>query len=102
MGLELCAPGLSNVTICNNFFNRKNPKLKQTKIGGFGSSSERPMTQAYVDRLVLDFIIETGQAFSVVNKPSFNKLVTALQPSKTLMSYHTLMNRYEFNKKSYL
>ena len=76
-----------------------NPKLKQTKIAGFASSSDRPTTQSNVDQLVLDFIVETGQAFTGVNKPSFKTLITALQPSKKLMSYHTLMSRYEFNKK---
>jgi hypothetical protein len=73
-------------------FSRKedHPKLKQTRID---FSTEKPVTQDLVDRRILDFIVETGQAFTIVNEPSFQKLVTTFQPKRTVFSYRTLMSR---------
>ena len=51
------------------------------------------VSQATVDRLVVDFVTEALLPFSVVCLPSFKRLVTGLQPSRTVLCRKTLMAR---------
>ena len=51
------------------------------------------VSQATVDRLVVDFVTEALLPFSVVGLPSFERLVTGLQPSRTVLCRKTVMAR---------
>lgn len=51
------------------------------------------VSQATVDRLVVDFVTEALLPFSVVGLPSFKRLVTGLQPSRTVLCRKTVKAR---------
>ena len=59
----------------------------------FMSSGSGVVTQAKLDDLITDFIINTGQSFTVVQSEEFKKLVLAGLPGKKVLSYETLMSR---------
>lgn len=66
------------------------PPLKQARImTGFSLSQER------VNKLIFDFVVEDVQCFSVVEQPSFRKLVEGLSGGKKTMCRKTLMQRME-------
>uniref|UniRef100_H3AVY0 BED-type domain-containing protein n=1 Tax=Latimeria chalumnae TaxID=7897 RepID=H3AVY0_LATCH len=52
-------------------------------------------SQKAVDRLIMDFVIEDVQAFSVVEQPSFIALVKCLAPNCSIMCHQTLTERVE-------
>ena len=49
------------------------------------------VTQSKVDDLILDFMVSDMQPFSIVEQPSFIRLITGLQPGKVVMSRKTLV-----------
>lgn len=49
------------------------------------------VTQFKVDSLIIDFVVNDMQAFSIVEQPFFINLVTGLQPGKVVMSRKTLV-----------
>ena len=51
------------------------------------------VSQATVDRLVVDFVTEALLPFSVVGLPSFKRLVTGLQPNRTVLCRKTAKAR---------
>ncbi|XP_039596674.1 uncharacterized protein zgc:161969 isoform X2 [Polypterus senegalus] len=66
------------------------PPMKQARIvTGFSVSQER------VNKLVFDFVVEDVQCFSVVEQPSFRKLVEGLSGGKKTMCRKTLMQRID-------
>jgi hypothetical protein len=68
------------------------PKLKQTKID-FSTTTNQPVSQHVVDQVVMNFVVESGQPFTIVDDPSFQKLISTLQPKRAVLSYRTLMSR---------
>jgi hypothetical protein len=49
------------------------------------------VSQSKVDGLIIDFVVNDMQSFSIVEQPSFINLVTGLQPGKVVMSRKTLV-----------
>lgn len=58
--------------------------MKNAKITAF--TAPRRVTQATLDKLMLNFVCEANQPFSVVETPSFKTMIETLQP-------HTVMTR---------
>lgn len=58
--------------------------MKNAKITAF--TAPQRVTQATLDKLVLNFVCEANQPFSVVETPSFKTMIETLQP-------HTVMTR---------
>lgn len=46
--------------------------------------------QSVVDKLIMEFIIDYMEPLSLVEAPAFVKLITGLQPTRTVMSRKTL------------
>uniref|UniRef100_W5N607 Uncharacterized LOC102693305 n=1 Tax=Lepisosteus oculatus TaxID=7918 RepID=W5N607_LEPOC len=57
------------------------------------SSSFKTVTQKKVNALVFNFIVADVQAFSVLEQPSFVKLIEGLQPGRSLMSQKALVEK---------
>nr|XP_033798231.1 uncharacterized protein LOC117359480 isoform X2 [Geotrypetes seraphini] len=53
------------------------------------------VTQTQVDNLIMNFVIEDMQAFSVVEQPAFVNLITGLQPGRSVMSQNILVGCLE-------
>ncbi len=53
----------------------------------------RSVTQATIDNKVLNFIINSSQAFTIVRDEAFQDLIKTLQPRKTVMTYQTFKTR---------
>ncbi|XP_041834997.1 uncharacterized protein LOC121635749 [Melanotaenia boesemani] len=68
-------------------------KMKSAKIKQYFSPGG--VTQATFDKLLLDFICESSQAFSVVEMASFKRLMAAAHPPRVVMTRKTLINRLE-------
>lgn len=66
------------------------PPTKQPKLQ-FGQS----VSQSKVSRLICEFVIDDVQAFSLVEQPSFKKLIEGISGGKTVMSRKTLVSRIE-------
>lgn len=64
--------------------------MKNAKITAF--TAPRRVTQATLDKLVLNFVCEANQPFSVVETPSFKTMIETLQPH-TVMTRKTLCTR---------
>ena len=67
-----------------------NPPTKQLRVYECKSNT---VSQKTVDRLILNFITEGLQPFSIVSLPAFKELVTSLCSGKTVMSRETVKNR---------
>ncbi|XP_066560504.1 zinc finger BED domain-containing protein 4 [Amia ocellicauda] len=63
--------------------------VKQAKL----QTSIKTVSQKKVNTLVFNFIVEDVQAFSLLEQPSFIKLIEGLQPGRTLMCQKTLLER---------
>ncbi|KAJ8028906.1 Zinc finger BED domain-containing protein 4 [Holothuria leucospilota] len=89
-----------------------NKDLKNCKRQKTSPISEKPLTQqdirqfqkksasvpqATVDRLVVDFIINDLQPFSLVEKPSFQNLIKGLQPERSVIGRKSVMRTIEEN-----
>ena len=68
---------------------------RQTTLPLHASGHGIVITQSRVDQLVRDFVIEDLQPFSVVEQPSFVRLITGLQPSKQVLGRKALMTRID-------
>lgn len=66
--------------------------MKNAKIPAFAAPGR--VTQATLDKLVLNFVCEANQPFSVVEMPSFKTLIETLQPH-TVMTRKTLCTRIQ-------
>lgn len=64
--------------------------MKNAKITAF--TAPRRVTQATLDKLMLNFVCEANQPFSVVETPSFKTMIETLQPH-TVMTRKTLCTR---------
>lgn len=64
---------------------KKNPTIKSA----FSALVTRVM-QAVVDKLLVNFVCDGNQPFSVVELPSFKKIIETLQPQCTVMTRKTL------------
>ncbi|XP_024139972.1 uncharacterized protein LOC112153794 [Oryzias melastigma] len=70
------------------------PPTKSMKITDLWIPPRR-LTQATVDRLVLNFVCEANQPFSVVERQSFKTMIETLHPHCTLMTRKTLCSRIQ-------
>ncbi|XP_053089069.1 uncharacterized protein LOC113524717 [Pangasianodon hypophthalmus] len=68
--------------------------VKQMKIKDY-SMSCRQVTQSTIDRLVVEFVWESLQPFTIVELPTFKNLIHTMQPSCTVMSRPTVKLRIE-------
>uniref|UniRef100_A0A3Q3AB51 Uncharacterized LOC108248749 n=1 Tax=Kryptolebias marmoratus TaxID=37003 RepID=A0A3Q3AB51_KRYMA len=68
---------------------RKSVKITDSLI------SPRRVTQAKLDRLIVNFVCEASQPFSVVEAPSFKNIIESLHPQCTLMTRKTLCCRIQ-------
>ncbi|GAA6095235.1 uncharacterized protein LOC113065358 [Tachysurus ichikawai] len=68
---------------------------KQCRIDQMMSGVAKQVPQSTVDKLVINFICEGLQPFSVVEQPSFKTLINTLQPSATVMSRPTVRLRIQ-------
>ncbi|XP_060773195.1 uncharacterized protein LOC132883505 [Neoarius graeffei] len=66
------------------------PPFKQAKFG-LGTST----SQSAVSRLIFEFVIDDVQPFSLVEQPSFKKLIEGISGGKTVMCRKTLVQRIE-------
>lgn len=66
------------------------PPVKQMKLDLGHSTS-----QSTVSRLIFDFVIDDVQSFSLVEQPSFKKLIEGISGSKTVMCRKTLVQSIE-------
>lgn len=73
--------------------------MKQQSLESAASSAA--VTQAKVNKLILDFVVSDMQSFNVVEQPSFINLVTGLQPGRTVMTRKALVGKI-FCQKSYV
>ncbi|XP_034534155.1 uncharacterized protein LOC117808543 [Notolabrus celidotus] len=71
------------------------PPLKNVKITNSLAVPPRRVTQATFDKLVLNFVCEANQPFSVVETPSFKNMIETLQPHCTVMTRKTLCCRIQ-------
>lgn len=53
------------------------------------------MNQTKVDNVVINFVIQSLQPFTVLEQPAFNALVQELQPNSRVMSRTTLRRKVE-------
>lgn len=63
---------------------------KNQKVMSAFSSPATKVTQEVMDNLLINFVCEGNQPFSVVELPSFKKLIETLQPQCTVMTRKTL------------
>ncbi len=68
--------------------------VKQMKIKDY-STSCRQVTQSTADRLVVEFVCDSLQPFTIVELPTFKNLIHTMQPSCTVMSRPTVKLRIE-------
>jgi hypothetical protein len=70
-------------------------KKKKTNLyatsSDINSSSVLGLTQARVDALITDFVIEDLQSMSVIEQPAFIRLIQSLQPTKKLINRKALV-----------
>ncbi|KAL0202532.1 hypothetical protein M9458_000550, partial [Cirrhinus mrigala] len=66
------------------------PPLKQARI-----DSGLSMSQQRVNKLVLNFLVDDVQCFSLVEQPSFRKLIEGISGGKKVMCRKTLMQRID-------
>ncbi|XP_058629915.1 uncharacterized protein LOC131539375 [Onychostoma macrolepis] len=64
---------------------KKNPKI----MSAFSSPATK-VTQAVIDKLLINFVCEGSQPFAIVELPSFRKIIETLQPQCTVMTRKTL------------
>ena len=79
----------------NPFQRTGEPNLKQTKITGRHCTS-----RAQVNVAVTNFIVSTGQAFTVVHEETFNYLISILDATKKAPCCETLIDMLENRFKS--
>ncbi len=71
---------------------KKSGRVQQPTISVFCSSgSPMQVSQHVINNQITKFIVNTGQAFSIVRHESFRDLVETLQPGKKVPCYQTLM-----------
>ena len=70
---------------------RKTP-VEATITGFCSSGASRHLPQHVVNSKVAQFVISTGQAFSIVRQASFRDLIETLQQGRKVPCYETLMN----------
>ncbi len=58
------------------------------------------ISQAALDDIILDHIIEDLQPFSMTEKPSFRRLILRLAPNRTLICRKTIMSRLELRAEA--
>ncbi|KAK0065179.1 interferon-induced protein 44, partial [Biomphalaria pfeifferi] len=75
---------------------RRNRKL----LTSWTSNSVALLSQQHVNDLIMNFVIGDMQAFSVVESPEFIKLLTGLQPGKTVMTRKTITGNIEDEYKT--
>ncbi|XP_060742575.1 uncharacterized protein LOC132856807 isoform X2 [Tachysurus vachellii] len=68
---------------------------KQCRIDQVISGGAKQVPQSTVDKLVINFICEGLQPFSVVEQPAFKTLINTLQPGATVMSRPTVRLRIQ-------
>ncbi|KAG1924762.1 zinc finger BED domain-containing protein, partial [Pimephales promelas] len=68
---------------------------KQRRIDQMISGGAKQVSQATLDKLVINFICEGLQPFSVVEQPAFKTMINTLHPSATLMSRPTVLLRIQ-------
>jgi hypothetical protein len=84
----------TNKRHCSSNHAAEGPNVKQMKLNEVGHvRAGAVISQAALDDLILDYIIEDLQPFSATEKPSFKKLIQRLAPNRTLMSRKTVMDR---------
>ena len=66
----------------------KKPRLSQPPVIGI---REPKASQELVDKLIVNFVVDSMQPFSVVEQPAFINLVTGLQPGRQVMTRKTLL-----------
>ena len=65
----------------------------QPSISGFcGSGTSRHLPQHVINSKIAQFIINSGQAFSIVRNEAFRDLIETLQPGRKVPCYKTLMS----------
>ena len=72
----------------------KKPKMSQTQVIGI---REPKASQELVDKLIVNFVVDSMQPFSVVEQPAFISLVTELQPGRQVMTRKTLLSHLQDN-----
>ena len=70
---------------------QERPPLKQAKLQ-LGNNS---ISQTAVNRLIFEFVIDAVQSFSLVDQPSFRKLIQGISGGKTAMCRKTLVQHIE-------
>lgn len=68
--------------------------MKNAKITN-SLTSPRGVAQTTLDKLVLNFVCEANQPFSVVETPSFKVMIETLQPQRTVMTRKTLCSKLQ-------
>ena len=75
------------------------PVKKQLKIGEsreiiYASNHNKTLSQADIDRMILDFAIDGLLQFRFVSLPSFNRIIRAISPKYNVIGESTLKRRY--------
>uniref|UniRef100_I3JQD7 HAT C-terminal dimerisation domain-containing protein n=1 Tax=Oreochromis niloticus TaxID=8128 RepID=I3JQD7_ORENI len=70
------------------------PPMKNTKLTDSFTGSRR-VTQATFDKLLLTFVCEANQPFSIVETSSFKTMMETLQPQCTVMTRKTLCSKIQ-------
>lgn len=68
-------------------------RQKQSMLSFTTSTASAAPSQSTVDKLILDFVCNAIQPFSIVEEDSFIKLVKGLAPNRTIMCRKTLSVR---------
>ena len=71
---------------------RKSTKEVPVSVADF-FKTKRPASQQEVDQMIVEVVLTSGVAFSFVENEAFIKLVERLQPGRTVMSRHCLVQR---------
>ena len=71
------------------------PPTKNAKITSSFTVPSRRVTQATLNKLVLNFVCQANQPFSVVEAPSFKTMIETLQPQCTVITRKTLCCRIQ-------
>ncbi|XP_067298604.1 zinc finger BED domain-containing protein 4-like [Pseudorasbora parva] len=77
--------GSSDSVVVDEPHSKKNPKI----MSAFSSPATK-VTQGVIDKLLINFVCEGNQPFSIVELPSFKKMIETLQPQCTVMTRKTL------------
>lgn len=78
----------------------KKPRLQESLTDASSASGVVGLTQARVDSLILDFVIEDMQSLAVVEQPSFIRLILGLQPMKKVLGRKALTSAVEQRYKN--